>query len=197
MGVLMIRAEYQAKDLDSITWKDFETLFNKYGGVQAGCWCMYYHRTGGSPGKTQEERTERNHRDIRDLVFTGRNRSVIIYHDGKAIASAQYGTSEELPRPGNGRNYRGLNLPEAKKRLWRITCFFVDKQYRRKGVSSFALDEILKRIKSQGGGIVEAFPVTNFKAVSVWFGLISMYRERGFQTVAQLGRSTLLVRKEI
>ena len=31
--------------------------------------------------------------------------------------------------------------------LWRITCFFVDKQYRRKGVSSFGLDEMLKKIK--------------------------------------------------
>ena len=90
-----------------------------------------------------------------------------------------------------------LNLPEPGKRLWRITCFFVDKQYRRKSVSSFALDEILKRIKSQGGGIVEAYPVTNFRALSVWSGIVSMYTARGFQTVAQLGRSTYLVRKEI
>ncbi len=81
--------------------------------------------------------------------------------------------------------------------LWRITCFFVDKQYRRKGVSSFGLDEMLKKIKSQGGGIVESYPVTNFRVISVWSGIVSMYTDRGFQTVAQLGRSTYLVRKEI
>ena len=193
----MISSEFRAKDLASTTWKDFQTLFNKYGGFQAGCWCMYYHRTGGTPGKSQEERTEKNHSDIRNLVFSGKNRSVLIYHNGKAIASAQYGTSGELPRPGNGRNYTALNLPEPGKRLWRITCFFVDRQHRRKSVSSFALDEILKRIKSQGGGIVEAYPVTNFRALSVWSGIVSMYTARGFQTVAQLGRSTYLVRKEI
>lgn len=193
----MISSEFLAKDLDSTTWKDFETLFNKYGGVQAGCWCMYYHRTGGTPGKSQEERTEKNHSDIRNLVFSGKNRIVLIYHNGKAIASAQYGTSDELPRPGNGRNYMASNLPEPGKRLWRITCFFVDKQYRRKSVSSFGLDEILKKIKSQGGGIVEAYPVINFRALSAWFGIVSKYTARGFLTVAQLGRSTYLVRKEI
>lgn len=193
----MAGLEFEAKDLDSTTWKDFEEFFTKYGGVQAGCWCMYYHRTGGTPGKTQEERTERNHGDIRDLVFSGKNRSVLIYHDGKAIASAQYGTSDELPRPGNGRNYRALNLPEPGKRLWRITCFFVDTQYRRRGISKFALDEIIKRIKEKGGGTVEAYPVSNFRALSVWFGLVSMYRERGFKTVAQIGRSTYLMRKEL
>ena len=189
--------ELEARDLDSATWKDFEELFQKYGGVQAGCWCMYYHRTGSTPGKTQDERTERNHRDIKDLVFSRKNRSVLIYHKGKAIASAQYGTSEELPRPGNGRNYRGLKLPVPDRKLWRITCFFVDREYRRKGVSKFALDEVLKRIAFSGGGTVEAYPVKDFRALSVWFGLASMYRQRGFQTVAQIGRSTYLMRMEI
>lgn len=189
--------QFEAKDLDSSTWKDFEELFLRYGGVQGGCWCMYYHRTGGTPGKTNEERAERNHSDIHDLVVSGRNKGVLVFHNGKAIASAQYGTSEELPRPGNGKNYRALDLPVPKKQLWRITCFFVDKEYRRKGVSRFALEEILKRIKSLGGGIVEAFPVEDFHAYSVWFGLVSMYKERDFQTVAKIGKSTYLMRKEI
>ena len=193
----MEKLELEARDLDKTTWKDFEQLFLKYGGVQAGCWCMYYHRTGGTQGKTLEERTERNHRDIHDLVFSGKNRSVLIYHKGKAIASAQYGTTDELPRPGNGRNYKALNLPETRKKLWRITCFFVDREYRRKGISKFALDEILRRIETSGGGIVEAFPVRDFRALNTWFGVVSMYRNRGFETVAQLGRSSFLVRKEI
>ncbi len=194
---MSIIAEFEAKDLDSTTWKDFENLFLKYGGVQGGCWCMYYHRTGGTPGKTAEERTEKNHMDIHDLVLSGRNRSVLVYHDGEAIASAQYGTSEELPRPGNGRNYRSLQLPVPENKLWRITCFFVHREYRRKGVAKFALGEILKRIESMGGGTVEAFPVKDFQSNSVWFGLVSMYKDMGFHTVAQIGKDTYLMRKEI
>lgn len=193
----MISSELEARDLDHTTWKDFEQLFQKYSGVQGGCWCMYYHRTGGTPGKTQEERAERNHRDMKDLVFSGRNRSIIVYHNGEAIASAQYGTSDELPRPGNGRNYRELKLPLPRKNLWRITCFFVGRPYRRKGVASFALDEILSRISALGGGIVEAFPVTSFHSYTVWFGTETMYMKRGFRAVAQMGKSTLLMRKEI
>lgn len=193
----MFRNEFEARDLDSSTWKDFEELFMRYGGVQGGCWCMYYHRTGTGPGNTQNERTEHNHRDIHDLVISGKNRSVLVYYHGKAVASAQYGTSEELPRTGNGRNYRVLNLPETQKRLWRITCFFVDRPYRRKGAASFALDEILKRISELGGGIVEAYPVTSFKAYQTWFGTASMYSGRGFHAVSPLGKGTLLMRREI
>ena len=107
-----------------------------------------------------------------------------------------YSTSTAEFRPVAGA-YTTTELVEHLASLRRITCFFVDKQYRRKGVSSFGLDEILKKIKSQGGGIVEAYPVINFRALSAWFGIVSMYTARGFLTVAQLGRSTYLVKKEI
>ncbi len=41
---------------------------------------------------------------------------------------------------------------------YRITCFFVDKRYRRKGVSAVALRGALNLIAEAGGGVVGVYP---------------------------------------
>ena len=46
------------------TWSDFERLFRKYHGVQAGCWCMFYHRecpTGPLQSKARQDANRLDH----------------------------------------------------------------------------------------------------------------------------------------
>jgi len=52
-----------------------------------------------------------------------------------------------------------MKMPE-----WRITCFFVDKDHRNKGLSLFALQGALKLIKNLGGGVVESYPQDTLNA---------------------------------
>ncbi len=189
--------DYSVKELGPDTWKDFESFFSKYNGVQAGCWCMYYHREHVTPGKTIEEKTENNHREKEALVKSGKSRGVLIYADNSLVGSCQYGTREELPRPDHGRVYKTLERVAGGSPLWRITCFFVDRDYRRRGVASILLRETLSRIKEGGGGTVEAYPVTHWNAYSVWFGSLPMYQQVGFEVVAKLGRSNVLVRRYV
>lgn len=59
-------------------------------------------------------------------------------HDGICVGWCQFGPAAELPRIKNRRAYeQGLVMPPD----WRITCFFVDKAYRRSGVASVAMFE--------------------------------------------------------
>lgn len=185
------------KDLSKDTWNDFEEFFSKYNGVQAGCWCMYYHRVHQTPGKTVKEWTENNYRDKKELVMGEKSRGILIYSGGKAIGWCQYGTKEELPRIDNGRFYKKTDLFFREKTKWRITCFFVDSGYRRRGVAKTALSEVIKRIGECGGGIVEAYPVTHGKAVNIWFGTVSMFEKLGFRKVADLGHSNVLMQKDV
>jgi GNAT superfamily N-acetyltransferase len=53
------------------------------------------------------------------------------------------------------RSYKGKDDENP----WRITCFFVDKDYRGKGVAKEALDAALKAIRQRGGRAVEAYPI--------------------------------------
>lgn len=189
--------EYSVKDLTTDTWSEFEQFFSKYNGVQAGCWCMYYHRKHETPGKTWEEKSDNNRKDHRDLVFSNSARGIMILQHEKVIGWCQFGKRDELPRPENGRVYKTLEKIPEEVALWRITCFFVDKDYRRRGVASIALKEVLNRIRENGGGIVEAYPVKHSRAVPVWFGTVSMYEKHGFKKVTDLGSSNTLMRKNI
>lgn len=111
----------------------------------------------GLPGRAVKER----------LVLEGRAHAALVFDGDVAVAWCQYGTPEELPGINHRKEYEaGLNkLPD-----YRLTCFFVDRKYRRKGVAAVALRGALDLIAGEGGGVVEAYPQdTAGKKVSASF----------------------------
>ncbi len=187
----------EAFELDSERWKDFEVLFRKYHGVQAGCWCMFYHREGPTGPLDSTVRQEANRRDHRSLLLAGHAHGILVYRENQPVGWCQFGRREDLPRIEHGRKYVAmagiLGMPAA----WRITCFFVDRPARRSGIARFALHAALDAIRRHGGGIVEAYPATHRKAVATWFGAASMFEQEGFTVVRPFGQSNVLVRREI
>ena len=196
------RAAYTTRELGADTWPDFERLFEKHNGVQGGCWCMFYQRP--HPVRTKipgPARTAMNKKDKKELVQGGRSHGIIVYKGRTPVGWCQYGTREELPRIDAGRNYRKVEPLPPEKRLWRITCFFVDKDHRGQGIAKTALRAALASIKKQGGGIVEAYPVVSKKILAesqwVWFGTPGMFQREKFKPVARLGASYLLMRRTL
>lgn len=94
-----------------------------------------------------------------------------------------------------GRKYRSVSDRLGPPPHWRITCFFVDRPFRRSGVANFALHAALGAIRRLGGGIVEAYPATHGRAVATWFGTVAMFEREGFSVVQPFGRSNVMVRK--
>jgi GNAT superfamily N-acetyltransferase len=185
------------RDITPSRWRDFESLFEKYHGVQAGCWCMFYHRERPNGELSSRARQEANRRDHRALVSEGRGQGILVYAGERAVGWCQYGRREDLPRVEQGRKYRALlpHLPSLPR--WRITCFFVDRPYRRQGVAQVALHAALASIARQGGGVVEAYPATHARAVAVWFGTVRMFEREGFEVVGPFGASNRLVRRTV
>jgi ribosomal protein S18 acetylase RimI-like enzyme len=147
---------YQTKELTSITWEDFERLFRK-PGEWCNCQCMYFHRQGTRPKKQRElltakERNTKNFHDQKDLVKRGRSHGILVYSDGEPIGWCQYGVKEELPRIDNAPQYRKLSLGSGDRKLWRITCFCVDKKYRNRGVAKVGLQAAVNSIRKRGTG---------------------------------------------
>jgi polysaccharide pyruvyl transferase WcaK-like protein len=72
-----------------------------------------------------------------------------------AVAWCQFGSPQELPNIKHRKEYEAEldSQPD-----YRLTCFFVDKRYRRRGVSALALQGALDLIAAAGGGVVEAYP---------------------------------------
>ena len=207
---------YTTKELSKRTWPDFERLFSQGNGWDF-CWCMYFHRPCFLPEDkrlhSRGERAVRNRRDKRELVEKGCSHGMLVDVKGEPVGWCQYGPKEELPRIDNSRAYRGLALKRGTEKFWRITCFVVDKKYRKRGVATTALKAALEAIRSKGGGLVEAYPIIPwedlcrsrlrrcghapaFGNVST-HGTLSMFQKEGFKAVAPFGVSNILMRKTV
>jgi GNAT superfamily N-acetyltransferase len=200
-------AAYTIKELSKKTWPDFERLFSQKNGWDF-CWCMYFHRSRSSPGSERlrrAERSVRNRRDKRELVERGRSHGILVYAQGEPIGWCQYGPREELPHIDDSRHYRGLAPQGETKKLWRITCFVVDKRYRRRGVASVALKAALEAIRKKGGGLVEAYPIIQWRPGTFGNqstnGTATMFEKQGFKTIAPFGktihRTNVLMRRTV
>jgi GNAT superfamily N-acetyltransferase len=189
---------FTTRELSRDTLRDFEALAAKQGS----CWCMHYQRPKPVTRRSATDTYRAiNRRDKARLVREDRSHAILVYEGWTPVGWCQYGPREELPRIDAGRGYRKVGPPAGDAKLWRITCFFVDRAYRGKGVATFALKAALESIRRQGGGIVEAFPVVSKKMAAVpewrWFGTPSMFQKVGFRIVAPLGTSGVLMRKTI
>jgi len=151
---------------------------------------MAFHPEGVRTGKNRSEKERR--------VREGRAHAALVYDGSTCVGWCQFGPTDELPRIKHKRAYmEGLTrLPD-----WRITCFFVDRDYRRKHVAAVALGGALREIGRLGGGTVESYPEdVKARSVSGSFlhnGTVSMFRQQGFRPVRRLGKNHWVVSKMV
>lgn len=185
-------ADFFARPLDVKSWPGFARLVEKHNGVWGGCWCIAFHPKAGERRLTADVRRA----DKEAFVREGRAHAALVYDGCDAIGWCQFGSPDELPGIKHERQYLlELNkLPD-----WRITCFFVDKDYRHRGVANFALEAALKQIAALGGGVVESYPedVEGRKTSSSFLhgGTVSMFERLGFQRGRGLGMHHCVMRK--
>lgn len=183
--------KYHVKPLEEHTWLDFAKLVEKHNGVWGGCWCMAFHRE--PTGSASQNRAEKERR-----VRQGRSHAALVYDGSAVVGWCQFGTPEELPRIKNKHAYQDglVQLPD-----WRITCFFVDRDYRRKGVAASALQGALCEIAKLGGGMVESYPQeVEGRSNSASFlhnGTLSMFERQGFVRSRRLGKNHWVVTKNV
>lgn len=163
-----------------------------HNGVWGGCRYMAFHpemsRTSATHNRTEKERRVRE----------GRTHAALVYDGPTCVGWCQFGPTEDLPGIKYRRAYdEGVGtLPD-----WRVTCLFVDRKYRGRGVAVTALAGALDEIVRLGGGTVEGYPEDfNKRAVSkslpyMYNGPIAMFERQGFQRVRRLGKHHWVVIK--
>jgi GNAT superfamily N-acetyltransferase len=143
-------SDYLVKPLGPDTWDAFARLAERHNGVWGGCWCIWFH-----PSCAEKRHSAEGNRALKQrLVNEGRAHAALVFDGDVAVAWCGYGTPEELPNIYHRKEYEADldRLPGS-----RITCFFVDRSYRRKGVTGVALHGALHLIAQAGGGVVEAY----------------------------------------
>ena len=184
-------SDYLVRPLAPDTWDAFAALAERHNGVWGGCWCLYFHPSCAERGQSQE-----GNRAIKQrLVDEGVAHAALVFDGDRAVAWCEYGTPEQLPNVQHTKQYLAeLDiLPD-----YRITCFFVDRDYRRRGIARVALDGALHLIAQAGGGVVESYPqVTDGKKTSASFlynATGSLFEQAGFTYIRSKGKHHSVVR---
>lgn len=137
--------------LSAETWPAFAELAGRHNGVFGGCWCTWFHCHPDPP-----ERAELGNREFKhSLVVRDRAHAALVFEGDEAIAWAEYGPVEELPNIHHRKQWEQetTQVPD-----YRITCLFVDRRFRRRGMAGVAVQGALALIAEAGGGLVEAYP---------------------------------------
>ena len=170
--------DYRVEPLGPQTWDAFADLAERHNGVWGGCWCTWFHLYPDPP----ERKTIGNRELKRRLVEEGRAHAALVFDGDEAVAWAQYGPVAELANIHHRKEWeKGVTeVPD-----YRITCLFVDRRYRRRGMAAVAVRGALALIAEAGGGLVESYPhdLVPGKKTSASFlynATRSMYEQLGF-----------------
>lgn len=186
--------QYAIRPLASDTWAYFVALAEKHNGVWGGCWCTWFHPAcaqkgnGASGNRAYKER----------LVREGKAHAAIAFDGEAAVAWCEYGSTQELPNIYHLKEYAaGIDkLPD-----YRITCFFGDRDYRRRGVAAVVLNGALDLIPMSGGGVVEGYPQdTGGKMTSGSFlynGTRGLFEKAGFGYEGSKGKNHCVMRRSV
>lgn len=171
-------------------WDDVAALFGPRGAC-GGCWCMFWKlpRAQFVQGKG-----EGNRRAFRRIVKSGRAPGILAYADGVPVGWCAVEPRVAYPALARAR----VLAPVDEQPVWSVTCFYVARGWRRKGVTVQLLRAAVKHVRRCGGRIVEGYPVLpkpyhTSSAAFAWTGFAPAFEAAGFRDCA--GRSRPIMRR--
>ena len=183
---------FTIRHLDADTWDLFADLVERNGGIFGGCWCIGFHPECGQRGI--------DHRAVKEeRVRSGRaHAALVVDEDGLAQGWAQYGDPDELAGIKHEREY--LKDPPPRPD-WRITCVYVDKRHRGRGIARAAVEGALEHIDELGGGLVEAISETTAgrraQGRFLFSATAELFEQYGFQRTRQVGKHAWILSRMI
>ena len=187
--------DFTVRALTPETWDAFAALVEKHNGIFGGCWCIWFHPDGPERGQGYEA----NRRLKRTYVEQGRAHAALVFDGDQAAAWCQYGTPEELPNMKHRKDYESAGDPPPD---YRLTCIFIDRDYRRKGLTWIALHGALDLIAQACGGVVEGYPqdLSDGRRVGNSFlynSTRALYERAGFSYVRPKGKNHTVMRRTV
>ena len=182
--------DLQVLPVTTVQWNDLETLFGEKGAC-GGCWCMYWRL---SQSTFQKQQGQKNKHDLKLLVETNTIPGLLAYIDNKPVGWISLGPREVYSRLEHSRILKRVD----EQAVWSIVCFFVDKAYRRSGVTVQLLKSAIEYAKVHNARIIEGYPVDSKGKkqtdVFVYTGLASSFLKAGFKEVIRRSEKRPIMR---
>jgi N-acetylglutamate synthase-like GNAT family acetyltransferase len=134
---------------------------------------------------------------MKNIVRSGEVPGILAYHGKNPIGWCSVAPRDRFPVLSRSRVLK----PVDEKEVWSISCFFIEKSYRRSGVSVQFLNFLKKYGKERGVRILEGYSVQPKKGempdVFAWTGLRSAFLQAGFKEVARRSETRPIMRYSI
>lgn len=187
------RSVIAAHPLTPDRWPAFEALFGARGAC-GGCWCMTprlpraeYERNKGAGNK----------RLMRARVEKGPPPGLLLFEGGAPVGWVSIEPRDAFPPLARSR----VLAPVDSRPVWSITCLFVAKDHRGRGLSRRLIDAAVAWARGRGADLVEAYPVEPRKkpmpAVFAWTGIASSFRACGFEEAARRSPTRPIMRRTL
>lgn len=128
---------------------------------------------------------ENNKRRFRRIVESGKVPGLLAYAEGRPVAWCAVAPREDYPALERSRVLK----PVDGQPVWSVTCLFVARPFRQKGISVKLLKAAAEYARAQGCKVVEGYPVESRKGrmpdAFAYTGLPSAFRAAGFVEVAR------------
>jgi Acetyltransferase (GNAT) family. len=176
--------------LDPEHWNDFVQLFGERGAC-GGCWCMSWRRYKSD---FDANKGENNKQAMKQLVNQRKPVGVLLYQDQAPIGWCAAAPRRQLIRLEKSRVFKPIdNLP-----VWSVSCFFIDKGFRRRGYSLDLIRAAVTFCKRNGAETVEAYPEIPYGAhepdTFLWTGIPSVFERAGFHETVRRSKWKRMMR---
>src|SRR5918996_2425994 len=158
-------------------WPALEDLFGENGACN-GCWCMYW-RIGSAYRRRPREQ---NKAAFEEVVKRGPPPGLLAFDGDVAVGWCQLTPRDALP--WLDRTWRLARVDALP--VWSLSCFYVRKGYRKRGVTSALIAAALDAAKRAGAPALEAYPLdADLTPSSSGTGYVSTFKRAGFKIVAR------------
>ncbi|HUU45905.1 MAG TPA: GNAT family N-acetyltransferase [Acidobacteriota bacterium] len=174
-------------------WQDFETLFGSNGGC-GGCWCIWWRRTRS---EFERKKGAGNKRAMKKIIASGGVPGLIAYAGDEPVGWCAVAPREDYP----GLERSRILAPVDDQSVWSITCFFIARGWRRRGVSAALIQAAAKHAQKHGAKIIEGYPHIPKKDRAtdafIWTGVASAFAAAGFVEVARRSSHRPIMRRSL
>jgi len=175
--------------LTSNNWNDFVNLFGDKGAC-GGCWCMNWRLKAADYNMQKGEGNKKAMKKLQKKSSPG----IIAYAKDKAVGWCAIAPREEYVRLETSRVLK----PVDDKKVWSVSCFFIAKEFRGKGLSVPLLKAGVDFAISKGATIVEGYPTEpttgRMADVFVWTGIAASFQRTGFKEVERRSKGRPIMR---
>jgi len=130
---------------------------------------------------------------MQELIHAGNIPGILAFCSEEPVGWCSLGPRTSFPGLAGSRILKPIDdLP-----VWSVTCFFVRRDFRRKGVSVALLQAAIDFAAAQGARAVEGYPVEPRKDMPdafVWHGTSSAFLQAGFQEVLRRSETRPIMR---